>query len=460
MKRTMLLFPQARCLWSGCPCPAALPRALAVALLEALLLTLTLPSPVRAAEVPLTLAEAQRLATLRSQQIEASNLAVSASRDMALTAAERPDPVAKIGVENVPVNGADRFSLQRDFMTMRSVGIMQEITRPTKLRARVAASEQAVQLAEAQKAQAEVVVQRESALAWLERYYAEATERTILEQVDVARLDVSAAQAAYRGGRGTAADVLAARGAVAGLEDEAAETARAVGSARIALTRWVGDAADRPLAGHPAIDTIPLHQHALEAELADHPEMLALKRREELARAAVEVARAERHPDWSVELMYSDRGIGFSNMVTLELSVPLEIRRANRQDQTLAAKLAEASAARAEREDALREHAAEMSTMIDAWNSARERRDRYRTTIVPLAADRVAATRAGYRGGKATLTDLLLAEGAEIDARLKALQLEATAARLWAQLSFLAPTTEPALARAATLTGTRAGELP
>src|SRR2546421_8728770 len=30
------------------------------------------------------------------------------------------------------------------------------------------------------------------------------------------------------------------------------------------------------------------------------------------------------------ELMYSQRGIGYSNMVTLELTVPLQIRRANK----------------------------------------------------------------------------------------------------------------------------------
>src|SRR2546430_7207168 len=209
--------------------------------------------------------------------------------------------------------------------------------------------------------------------------------------------------------------------------DLAADAARAVGSSRIALARWVGDAADRPLAGQPAIDTIPLHKHALDSQLADHPEIRALERREELARAEAEVARADRHPDWSVELMYSQRGSGYSNMVTLELTVPLEIRRANRQDPRLAAKLAQASQAKAEREDMLRAHAAEIGAMIDAWDSARERGERYRSSLIPLAADRSVAARAASDGAKATLRDTLLAARAEIDARLKALQLEASA---------------------------------
>src|SRR5204863_494841 len=120
--------------------------------------------------------------------------------------------------------------------------------------------------------------------------------------------------------------------------------------AKLALDRWVPGASDHALVGNPAIDAIPLHKHGLDAQLARHPEILALERREELARAGAEAARADRRPDWSVELVYSQRGIGYSNMVTLELTVPLEIRRASRQDQRLAAKLAEASQAKAERE--------------------------------------------------------------------------------------------------------------
>jgi len=107
----------------------------------------------------------------------------------------------------------------------------------------------------------------------------------------------------------------------------------------------------------------------------------------------------------------------------------------------------------------LRAHAAEIGAMIDAWDSARERGERYRRSIVPLAADRSVAARAAYDGGKASLSDLLLAQRAEIDARLKVLQLEASAARLWAQLAFLNP---PAAAEPATRTsvGSGRGELP
>lgn len=72
---------------------------------------------------PLTLQEALGLAVGRSQQLAANNASITASREMAAAAGELPDPVLKLGIENLPVNGPDRLSLSRDFMTMRRIGV-------------------------------------------------------------------------------------------------------------------------------------------------------------------------------------------------------------------------------------------------------------------------------------------------------------------------------------------------
>jgi outer membrane protein TolC len=77
--------------------------------------------------------------------------------------------------------------------------------------------------------------------------------------------------------------------------------------------------------------------------------------------------------------------------------------------------------------------------MIAEWQSDRDRRDRYMRDLVPLASERTQATAAAYRGAKSSLTDVLLARRNEIDVRMQVLQLEADAARLWAQLNFLYP---------------------
>lgn len=77
----------------------------------------------------LSLQEAQRRAVDRSRQLAAQDSAVRSSREMAVAAGQPLDPVLKAGIDNPPINGADQFSLTRDFMTMRRIGVMQEFTR-------------------------------------------------------------------------------------------------------------------------------------------------------------------------------------------------------------------------------------------------------------------------------------------------------------------------------------------
>ena len=117
------------------------------------------------ADVPLTLAEAQRQAIARSQMLVAQDFAVRASREMAVAAAQFPDPVATLGINNLPVNGPDAWSVTRDFMTMRSVGVMQEITRTEKRDARAERFDREAEKSLAEKTARVAAIQRDTALA-------------------------------------------------------------------------------------------------------------------------------------------------------------------------------------------------------------------------------------------------------------------------------------------------------
>jgi outer membrane protein TolC len=143
-----------------------------------------------------------------------------------------------------------------------------------------------------------------------------------------------------------------------------------------------------------------------------------------------------------MEVAYSQRGPAYSNMVSVGVSLPLQWDQGNRQDREVASKLAMVEQARAERDDALRAHVAETRVMIEEWQNNRERLARFEREFLPLANERTGAVIAAYRGGKSSLSDVLAARRNEIDVRLQALQLEADAARLWAQINFLFPTTD------------------
>jgi outer membrane protein TolC len=234
-------------------------------------------------------------------------------------------------------------------------------------------------------------------------------------------------------------EILAGRSALASLEDRASELGRRVSAAKIALARWIAAAAEAPLDGKPDIEIVRLDPRTLETDLAHHPDLVVLASKEEVAAAEVKVAQANKKADWSVQLMYSQRGPAYSNMVSFNVSVPLQWDQTNRQDRELAAKLAMLDQARAEREDMLRAHTAEVRAMLVEWQNDRERLGRYQGELVPLADERTQATLTSFRGAKATLLDVLQARRSEIDVRVQALQLEADTARLWAQLNFLVP---------------------
>jgi outer membrane protein TolC len=408
-------------------------------LLAALLVLLASSTASIATPTALTLAEAQRLAVARSRQLVAHDYAVTAAREMAVSAGQLPDPVATLGVNNLPVNGPDAGSLTRDFMTMTSVGVMQEFTRQDKREARAERFEREAQKSLAEKAANAAAIERDTALSWLDRYYAEAMQVVIAEQSRHAQVEVEAAEGGYRSGRGSLADILAARNALVLLDDRASEVRRKVGAAKIALARWIGDAADAPLADKPATDAIRIDPETLETTLGHHPELAVLALKEEVAAAEVRVAQTNRKSDWSVALMYSQRGPAYSNLISLNVSVPLQWDQKNRQDREVAAKLALLDQARAQSEDMVRAHTAEVRTMIDEWQNDRERSARYEREVLPLATERTQATLSAYRDGKASITDVLLARRNEIDLRQQALQLDNDTARLWAQLNFLLP---------------------
>ncbi len=398
-----------------------------------------------AGEAPLTLAEAQRLAVERSRQLDANDAVVLASRELAVSAAQNPDPVLRLGVDNLPVDGPDRFSIGADFMTMRRIGVMQEFTRAEKRQLRGQRYEREADKAVAEKSVTLADIHRDTALAWFDRYYAEAMAMQMAEQIRQAQLEIEAADSAYRSGRGSQAEVFVARAAKVALEDRASELDRKVRTATTALARWVGSGAQALLGAKPATDTVPFHIHALDIALARHPRIDVLAKQVEVAATEAKLAQANKKSDWSAEVAFSQRGSQYSNMVSFGVSIPLQWDRRNRQDREVAAKLSQVERARAEREEALRAHVAEVSAMLGEWENTRARQARIEREMVPLAAGRTQAAMSAYRGGKSSLTDALGARRSEIEVRLQALQLELEAARLWAQLAFLLPPDESSL---------------
>lgn len=386
---------------------------------------------------PLTLPEAQRLALARSQQIAANEAAAVAARRMAQAAGELPDPVLKFGVDNLPVNGPDRFSLSRDFMTMRRIGVMQELTGTQKRKLRAQRGAQEALKLQAERDLLTANLRRDTALAWLERYYTLTLRKDLLVQIDEARVQAEAAEASYRGARGSQADVFAARSAVSQLEDRLNQVETQARNASVMLARWVGGDADRFPSGAPPWRTTDLDAGVTPEHIERHPMIAVASAVVQAAQIDVFLAQANKRADWTVEAAYQQRGSAYSNMVSIGVSVPLQLARANRQDQEVAARLAQVDEALARYEDLLRSEEADVGVLLNEWRNGKQRVDRFADSLLPLARQRSASVLAAYRGGKADLASVLTARRDQLDVQVQAVAAELEAAKAWARLNFL-----------------------
>ncbi len=389
--------------------------------------------------IPLTLDQAVTIATAESRLVAASEAQARAARAMAVAAGRLPDPVLKLGLNDLPINGPDRYSVTRDSDTQRSVGVMQEFTRADKRAARSERAEREVGVAEAARRQVVAELQRDTALAWLDRSYQETTRERLQQQLDQALLQAQAAEALYRNGRGSQAEVYAARSEVEVLRDRFDEAEREIAVASTRLARWIGDAAHRPLAARPVLARPAWASDARAQPPDEHPGIAMQRQQEAVAESEARLAAANRTADWSVELMYSQRGPAYSNMVSVNLSVPLQWDQKNRQDRELAARQAQVDQARAQREDAERTARADIAARLQEWRSHEQRLRRHDEALLPLAEQRSAAALSAYAAGSGTLTAVLEARRNALQAHLERLRIELDIARVWAQLAFLMP---------------------
>ncbi|RLK31514.1 TolC family protein [Cupriavidus plantarum] len=416
------------------------PRCLRLALLCAstLGMSVALAAPPLAAPT-LSIEEAAALASARAQDAENSHGAIEAAVQQSVAAGQLPDPILKVGLNDVPVSGSDSGSLSRDSMTTRSISLLQEFTRADKRRARTARFEAEADSADARRIVGVTNVQRSAVAAWIDRWYAERARALLGHHAHPLNLALEAANAAYRSGRGTRADVLSAQLEVQKLQDRESENQAVLDAATVNLSRWIGADATRPLGAPPALGVPDRVEQLVRARYDSVPEIAAAQRDVTLAESEVRLATEARKPDISVELMYSQRGSAYSNLASINVSFPLPWDRANRQDREVSARLAQATEARAKAEIVQRDTDAVVGARVAELRRNLERLKRYDDATLPLANAQAEAALTAYRTNTGSLLAVAEANHRAIDTALERLTLERRTTRLWAELTFLTP---------------------
>ncbi len=388
---------------------------------------------------PLSLVEAQRRAALSAPPVAAQMAALDVARNMATGAAELADPKLILGLENVPLSGPDRFSTARDSMTMRRIGLMQEFARGNKRAARAERAQAEVAREQAMLELARVNVDRDVALAWIERYFAERQLELLEELAAESALQARASVAQLSGAKGEAAESVGAQLATTQLGDRIDDARRMAARGIAMLRRWIGSHADAPLATPPDFTRLTHDERTLTHDLAAHPHLAMYVSAEAAAQADLKLAEAARQGDWSLEVAYGQRGSSYPDMLSIGVKMDLPIFQSKRQDPAAFAKAAELTRVRAQALEAERAHAAEIEMWLADWKGAKARVERFRGPLNNLARQRLDTTLAAYQGGKGELSMVLEARRAAIELRMAETMAEAELARAWAQLNFMLP---------------------
>ena len=394
----------------------------AVALTAALL-------PVVATAAPITLDQALERAVQRSEATRASRAGVTSASEAARAAGQLPDPMLGASLENLPITGADRLHTGRESMTMKRLALSQEWVSAEKRALRTAAAGAMVARESAAVAATAADTRLQTALAYVDAFYAFAALKLSLANEARAREAAETARARLSAGGGMAQDVLALSAAGGMAADESAEIRQQSAAAAVSLTRWTGVSAEELSAPN-------LGRVVQEQAFVDRYPMVVAKRREiEVARQEAAVTASNRRPNWTWEVAYQQRS-NFSDMVSVGVSIPLPVAPAARQDRETASKLALVDKGEAELAEAMRSAQAEYQMLTSDATRLQERIKAFETGVLALARQRTSAATAAYGSNQAALSMVFEARQSELEAQRKLLNLQRDLAKALVQLNF------------------------
>lgn len=375
---------------------------------------------------PLAFDAAIERASRNAPSVQAAEADVEAKRSAAIAAGRLPDPTLNLGIDNFPVSGPPAFSFTRESMTMARIGVEQPFPNPAKRNAQRTRAEAEIGMAEGDLAVETQNVRLETALAWIDLYYAK-RRLAQLQQLDESLGDLQATVSArLASGSARPSGALEPEQLRAAIIDRRSELAAEVVRAKARLARFTADP-DADVAGEPPM--LEVDRVSLIAGMPQLPRLQALDAAVGVAEADTGLARADKRPDWRVSASYGRRDPAYGDMVSVGVSIDLPLFAKRRQDPKIAASLSGETQARLLRTAAEREVLAGLDGDLADHEMHMQRLENARKALVPLAKRRAELDMASYAAGKLDLGSALLSSLAFAEAEVDALSRETDVAR-------------------------------
>lgn len=363
--------------------------------------------------------------------IRAARDRVEAARAAIGPAGALPDPMLGVGMMNVPLGRRDEGEMS---MTMATVGVGQMIPYPGKLGLRRRVAELELSAAEARVEAARWAVRQEVTDAYAELAFLEQAVEIVGRNAQLLANFTRVTESRYGVGTGSQADVLKSRVEAARLAEEAvALTERR----RAALAR-LNAALDRPsdvgvpapaiperiaraavadnareirfasaaLGARASNSPLPALDEVQETAVRQSPMLRAHQAMIEAQAARVELARREHLPDFDVSVQYGQR-FGHTSVVSAMVSVPVPLRRGQRQDLQVKEAEAELSALRAEHHERANEIRAAVAAAYTTLERDRAQLALYVKSILPQGRAALESATASFQVGRVDFLTLL-----------------------------------------------------
>nr|MBF6592706.1 TolC family protein [Ktedonobacterales bacterium] len=293
------------------------------------------------------------------------------------------------------------------------VGITQDLPAPGKLSLRRQVAEQEAEAAQLDVGEAALQLSGEVKQGWWRVFFLDRALEIVRRNQDVLRQTVKVAETRYRVGEGLQQDVLLAQLELSKLLEMEIEWVgeRRTAEARLNTLLYRSPATPiiLPTSAEGALPAVPAGEILIQQAQKDRPALTAQRQQVAAAESQLGLARRDYWPDFSVGANH-EWWPGEKDSTSVMFAMSLPLHSGTRQDRAVDQRGAELMAQRYALQEAEAQVAAEVAVALSDYQRARHHTELYKTSLLPQAAQTVAAMVAGYQVGKVDFLNLAQAQ--------------------------------------------------
>lgn len=362
-----------------------------------------------------------------------------------------PDPKVTLGAANFPT---DTFDFNQEPMTQINMGISQMFPRGETRRLKATIKEQTAGQQPYLRANRQAKTRLRVTQLWLDGFRSQQTIRLINADRSLFEKMVDFAEISYSSASGIARqqDVIRAQLELTKLEDRLTRLKQAQESSRHALHEWLSaELVNQPFAPELPDIQISLPHSLLQSRfdpaelqtaLLKHPSLIAHDQSIRAADTEIELARQKYKPEWGLSASYGYRGHDLTgneraDFLSLGIVMDMPIFSRARQDSEVKSAASKAQKSRFDKQLLYRQMLASLQTSFSQLGYLDEREQIYQSTLLPQMREQAEASLTAYNNDDGDFAEAVLAQIAELNAKIEYLNITVDRQKQIAQLNYL-----------------------